>query len=249
MAFSISEFSSQINKHGLAKNSLFLVRLIVPPALAGEVDNTMGRELQFFCRSVTLPELSIQTFDTLPNGFGTPERRPTGMQFPQVPAVFMVDSNFSVMKFFHSWMQRIVNYDTRQPFGQVNGRLPFEIAYKSEYAASMIIDVYSYEQEDIVYTYRMENVYPTSVGEVVEAWENAAEIMTLPITFTYDRMILSGAKQGSVVSNNSRGSGILGNLSSLNTFGQAINQLRRPRGIQDAINQFTNAQTIFNNIF
>jgi len=256
MAFSISEFNSQLNKHGVAKNNLFLVTITLPNALQkelfpGEANEAetpeLVKDIKFFCKSATLPELTVQTVDNFPNTFGTPDRRPSAMQFTQIPTVFMVDSNFKVKEYFHSWMQRIVNYDKQSPIGEVQGRLPFEIAYKTEYSAGVTIEVYSYEQKAITYTYRFENAFPTSIGEVQVAWENAAEIMTLPVTFTYDSMILPGAQIGTVETTSGRGSGILGSLSSLNSYGQAINQLRRPRSIQDTINQFTNAQTIFRN--
>lgn len=268
MAFSISEFNSQLNKHGVAKNNLFLVTIALPPALSRDlgVSPSPGAEplgispaadssppklpvedLKFFCKAATLPELTVQTVDNFPNTFGTPDRRPSAMQFTQLPTVFMVDSNFKVKEYFHSWMQRIVNYDRQSPMGFVDGRLPFEIAYKSEYSAGVTIEVYSYEQKAITYTYKFEGAFPTSIGETQVSWENAAEIMTLPVTFTYDTMIVPGAKVGKVETTSSRGSGILGSLSALNSFGQAINQIRRPRSIQDTINQFTNAQTIFRN--
>jgi hypothetical protein len=68
--------------------------------------------------------------------------------------------------------------------------------------------------------------------------------MTLPVGFTYDELKVSGAKTGNVISGASGANGLLSYLSSINTFTQAIRGLKRPRGIQDAINQVSNVSTI-----
>jgi len=253
MAFNINEFSAQINKHGLAQTNLFIVRITPPPTFTGIADGAednsvslnLSRELQFFCRTVTLPELDVQTVDVQKQAFGAITRKPQSMAFPVLPTVFMVDSNFAVLKFFHRWMQKIVNYDTSAgPISAVDGLLPFEMGYKSDYATTIEIIVYSFQSESITYTYKMDGAYPIQVGNITEAWEAQGEIMTLPIGFTYDSLKVTGAKTGNVLDGASGANGLLSYLSTINTFAQAIRGLKRPRGIQDAINQFTNVSTI-----
>jgi hypothetical protein len=255
MAFNINDFSAQVNKHGLAQTNLFLVRIVPPPGFTGIADGNadednavelnLARELEFFCRSVTLPELDAQTTDYQKQSFGAITRRPQSIQFPILPTVFMVDSNFAILKFFHRWMQKIVNYDTSSgPISEVDGMLPHEMGYKIDYATTIEIIVYSFQSESITYTYKMSGAYPIQVGNITEAWESQGEIMTLPVGFTYDELQVTGAKSGNVVGGLSGGNGLLSYLSSINTFTQAIRGLRRPRGIQDAINQVTNVSTI-----
>jgi hypothetical protein len=253
MAFNINEFSSQINKHGLAQNNLFLVRIIPPAGFTrisdGAEDNSvslnLSSELEFFCRTVTLPELDVQTVDYQRQGFGAITRRPQSMTFPVLPTVFMVDSNFAVLKFFHRWMQKIVNYDTSAGvISEVDDALPFEMGYKNEYATTIEVIVYSFASESITYKYTMSGAYPIQVGNITEAWEQAGEIMTLPVGFTYDELKVTGAKTGNVISGGSGSNGLLSYLSSINTFTQAIRGLKRPRNIQDAINQVSNVSTI-----
>jgi len=79
---------------------------------------------------------------------------------------------------------------------------------------------------------------------VTEAWGQAGDVMTLPVGFTYDEMQVTGADSGSVVDGRGGANGLLIYLSSINTFTQAIKGLKRPRSIQDAINQVTNVSTI-----
>jgi hypothetical protein len=90
----------------------------------------------------------------------------------------------------------------------------------------------------------MSGAYPIQVGNITEAWEQAGEIMTLPVGFTYDELKVTGAKTGNVISGGSGSNGLLSYLSSINTFTQAIRGLKRPRSIQDAINQVSNVSTI-----
>ena len=142
-------------------------------------------------------------------------------------------------------MQKIVNYDTSSgPISEVDGQLPFEMGYKSDYATTIEIIVYSFQSDSITYTYKMSGAYPIQVGNITEAWESQGELMTLPIGFTYDELKVDGAKSGNVLAGGSGGNGLLSYLSSINTFTQAIRGLRRPRSVQDAINQVTNVSTI-----
>jgi hypothetical protein len=85
MAFSISDFHASINRHGLAKNHSFRMRITPPPIIFGQVQNrfpVVNDSIHFYCRSVTLPELDITTADVQHQGFGAITRRPQTMNFP-----------------------------------------------------------------------------------------------------------------------------------------------------------------------
>jgi hypothetical protein len=89
-------------------------------------------------------------------------------------------------------------------------------------------------------------LYPTNIGSVSEAWENNAEVMTLPVGFTYDSLTVSGATSPVVLDRESGVNGLLSWFSTINTVAQAIKGIKRPRNIQDAINEITNISTIVN---
>ena len=72
--------------------------------------------------------------------------------------------------------------------------------------------------------------------------------MTLPVTFAFDELTVDGTVQGTVTGGARGVNGILSFLSSLNTIGQAVSNIRKPRNIQDAINQFTNINTILGSL-
>ena len=251
MSFNIQSFSSKISQHGLAKNNLFFVTIVVPSAIRDEMEKiAVVPDLQFFCRSVTLPEMDMITADIQPQGFGSPQRRPQGMNFPIIPAVFMVDSDFGVMKFFHRWAQAIINYDRSEGVrGIVNNQLPFEMGYKNEYGTKMTVTVFSFgggSETDSIYTYELSGAYPVNIGNTSEAWESTAEIMTLPVGFTYDTLSVTGAKTPVVLDDGLGANGLLTWFSSINSVAQSIRGLKKPKNIQDAINQITNVSTITN---
>lgn len=251
MAFSISEFNSQVNKHGLAKNNIFYTRITLPPALLNLENTIPTSDLRFFCRTFDLPAITYDAYEYREGGVGPSSRRPSSFNYQPVTGVFMVDSNFAVLKFFHRWMQQIVNYDTSAGTNSEDpqGKLPYEFGYEDEYAATIEVVVFSSNQTDKFYTYKFGKAYPLLIGNITEAWQDAADIMVLPVTFTYNSLKVDGTDAGRITGSlNAGGNSIFSELSSLNSYAQAINSLRRPQGIQDAINQLTTVSTVFNSL-
>ena len=196
MAFNVNEFNSKINEMGVAQSNLFVARITVPD---GDVVGLMPTSnLQFLCRTADIPEFTVATTPFRPRGIGPAEQRPTTFDYGPLNLVFMMDSNFNVLKFFHRWMQKVVNYDVTSGGESVasNGTRPYEFGYKDEYAAVIDVKIFSNPLEDKFYEYRFDNAYPTSVGQITTAWENNAEILLLPITFAYDEMKVTGSEAG-----------------------------------------------------
>lgn len=243
MAFNIAEFNAQLNRHGVAKNNLFLARITAP--VSG--DSVSTRDLSFLCRSVDIPELTLDTTKVKPVGYGPGFTRPIGMEFQPIPMVFMVDSNFGVKKFFHRWMQQIVHYDLGS--GGINtspsGMLPYEIGYKDEYAGTVEIIVFADNSEEQVYSYRFGSAYPISVGNITAAWENQAEIMTLPVIFSYEEYTVDGSESGAITTRENRGVGDISYLPSISNYGQSIQGISLANDVQDTIDRYTNVGNIW----
>ena len=248
MAFNISEFTSQVNKHGLAKSNLFYVRLTLPPALSFLESSITTRDLSFFCRSFDLPPMQYDVYEYRESGFGPSTRRPSSFNYTPTTGVFMVDSNFAVLKFFHRWMQQIVNYDVEGGYNSSDpqNKLPYEFGYEDDYAGTMEVIMFSGNQTDKTYTYKFGKVYPTLIGNITTAWENSAEVTVLPVTFTYSELKVDGASTGKITGSLEQSNSLFGALSAINTYGQAISTLSLPDSIQDAINQYTTVTNIFN---
>lgn len=248
MSFNISDFNSKLSEHGVAKTNLFFARITMPRSLLNELNEIpITRDLEFYCKTVTLPEMDIQTSEVQPQAFGPVVRRPQSMNFPVLPVSFMVDSNFGVMKLFHRWTQSIVNYDTSGgQFAGVNNTLPFEMGYKNDYSATMQVAVYSQNTQEVEYVYEFSGLYPINVGGIETSWESTGDVMTLPVGFSYDELKVSGSTRGKVLSDRpgSFTGNLLGWFSSINTTVNMIQSIKRPTSIQDALNQVSNINNI-----
>tara|TARA_B110000967_G_C18881021_1_gene561067 strand:+ start:243 stop:1001 length:759 start_codon:yes stop_codon:yes gene_type:complete len=248
MSFNISDFNAKINEHGIAKTNLFFARITMPRSLLNEFGQiSVTRDLEFYCKTVTLPEMDITTGEVQPQGFGPVVRRPQAMNFPILPVSFMVDSNFGVMKLYHRWMQSIINYDTSGgQFAGVNNALPFEMGYKKDYSATMQVAVYSQNTREVEYLYEFSGLYPINVGSIQASWESAGEVMTLPVGFSYDGLKVTGAKTGEVLAD--RPGSFTGKLlnwfSTINSVANTLQSIQRPTDVQDAINQVNNVNNI-----
>lgn len=251
MAFSVSDFSATINRHGLAKDNLFLARFTTPKTLStgsGNRDNMNLRDLPFFARTVQLPDLDITTTTVKPQGHGVSHKRATVMENGQVQVVFMVDANFAIKKLFHQWNQGVFNHGNGQgPLNSVDGRGLYELNYHDDYTSTLDILAYSYNQEQITYNYKFYGAFPTSVSGVQLAWENNAQIMTITVNFAYDSFSVDGANDGEVTGLDSK-TGLLGFLSSINSVAQQIKQIKKPRNIQDLITQTNNVGRILDTL-
>jgi len=191
MAFNIKDFSSTVNRSGgLATSNLFVMSITNPPRsnFSNRFETEDARELSFLCRTVSIPGMELSTAEISPSGFGHKHRSPIGMQHGQLTAVFMVNSNFNTLSYFQKWMQSIINFDSEGgSFGD-----EYLMSYKDDYSTTITVDVYGKQENSNAYRYTFSNAYPTNTGEIQLAWENQAEIMTLPVTFTYDYMTTTG---------------------------------------------------------
>jgi hypothetical protein len=248
MTFNVSEFSSQLTKHGVAVNNLFVARFTLPGAMTDAMgppesgkDILPIQDVPFFCRSAQLPDLEVNVTDIKTQGHGTSQKRATAMENGIVPVVFMVDSNFAIKRLFHQWNQSIFNHGNGGGVleSSDDGRKLYEYNFHDDYSSVLEVVVYSYNQEEITYNYKFNGAFPVSVGGVQVAWENGAEVMTITVNFAYDSFTVSGAKDGNVEGFNSS-IGLLGFLSSINSVAQQIKSIKKPKNVQDLITQTNN---------
>lgn len=249
MSFNIADFSSKIKKHGTARNTLFRVTIALPHAIREELSAiSVVPDLHFLCQTVTLPEIEIGSTDIQPQGFGPMVRRPQSVSFPLLPAVFMVDENQGVLKFFHRWAQHIVNFDTSGgSFASVNNVLPFEMNYKNDYETVMTVTSFK-DDGTPSYEYKFSGLYPLSIGSVEKSWADNDQLATLPIGFTYDQLKVSGTAQGTY--NPSPGPNSKDALGYdpffLSKESKSFASGKVPTSIQDTINQYS---SINNDLF
>lgn len=201
MAFNVNEFNAKVNDLGLAQSNLFVARITVPDGDVGaQAPGGNTADLQFLCRTVDIPDFTVGMTPFRPRGVGPAEQRPTTFDYGPLNLVFMVDSNFDVLKFYHRWMQKVVNYDVSAggDGATSNGTRAYEFGYRDEYAGVIDVKIFSNQIEDKFYEYRFQNAFPTSIGQITSAWENQGEVLLLPVTFAYDEIKVTGAESASL---------------------------------------------------
>lgn len=239
MPFNISEFNGKLSRYGLARDNLFFVT-ITPPS--GGLLGMPTSDLSFFCRAVQLPGLNITTTDINTQGFGIQEKRPVALPLENLNAIFMIDSNFGVKRFFQSWIQTVVNYDNSEGYTKsVKGMTPYQINYKENYTGVMEVFVYSFNSESIKFKYKFKNIFPVNIGNIDVAWENNDSIMTMAVSFAYDVYQTDGLEQSGILI-----PGDTGYITSLGNFGRALTSIGVNTPIQDIINQYTSVANIVN---
>lgn len=200
MPFNINEFVSNIGG-GLARDNLFMARITIPSSLKRLDSYIDVSKLSFLCKAASLPSLTVEKTPFYPQGFGKAEHAASGFSFDDLRLIFMVDSNYGVLRFFENWVQTIFNYSTYVGYTHqdLRGKIPGEFGYKNEYAATIEVIAYSHYVSDLSskldakdrgtlkHTYTFGNAFPTVVNGIELAWENQAQIMTLPVAFTFDK--------------------------------------------------------------
>lgn len=242
MPFNINEFKSAMNRYGgPARKNLFVVEIAGIPSVNTGIN---VNDIRFFCQNATVPGLNYSVADYYPNGFGVKQTIPLSVQLDQFNAVFMLDSDHMVLKFFHQWMQSVINYNNSNgSFSQINNQLPYEIGYKKDFATTITVKHYSTDSQDYYYEYVLADAFPTQVSGIDVAWADNDSYATVTVNFAYSHIVMSGSKTGSVTERFARGTGTLEMINSIGASGQFINQVNLPRNIQDAINEFTSFNT------
>ena len=269
MAFNVNAFRSTLNSHnGLVPTNAFVMQITEPEwvrkaANSGNEENTDAdapnaplkqtiniadqRDLVMFCDSATVPSKSLDTIDYRPQGFGAVSKIPYGMTQEPLTCSFMLDSDHKVNRFFQMWMQEIVNTGSAfgGPLSTYKDRTDHEIAYKSSYVSTIILTMFAKDSTSI--EYHFQNAYPTQLGGIAMSWDNNDQFARMPVEFTYETVSVF-KNELPLETFSSRGNNLFQQIARLGTIAGVINNIRKPRNIQDAINQVANVQTLLNNI-
>lgn len=261
MSFSISKFKTTMDKYGgPGKANLFEVTINKYKETNSNIEPS--QEFSFFCNRVNFPGIGIET-GSMSNVAQLPTTFPLSMTSAPVTATFMIDSNHEMLAFFHNWIQRVMNYSTKNgPYGAIDdpaaeggdgiGMLPYELGYKDEYGCRMSIKHYateSFGKNDKFYEVVLDNCWPYQVQDMSMDWSLNDQFLTVDVTFAYDRIHYTGDRTGNP-SNRING-GLLETLSDLANFVDTTKQTLssgKPTSIQDAINKISRVRNSYNNI-
>jgi hypothetical protein len=114
MTFSIQAFRSTVSQYGgVARTNLFQCRIPAPPnVIKGDGDGMPLQDLPLWCQSVSIPGVTISTAPIQPQGYGRAEQRVTGITLDNFTAVFIMDAEYRIQKFFNKWMRSTVRNAT-----------------------------------------------------------------------------------------------------------------------------------------
>lgn len=257
MPFNISNFKTTIDKYGgPARTSLYEVRIYKGRETNSALDPQT--EFQFFCQKANFPGIKIETASMVAVS-QRPALFPTVITNEPLTLTFMVDSDHQILSFFHNWIQRVLNYSTKDgTFGAIgegtDAQFPYELGYKDDYACRMSIKHYSTESlGEKYYEVFLEDVYPYVISDMELSWAETDTVLAVTVTFVYGGIHYSGDKTG-IPSQRTNG-GILETLSDLAGLVDVLKQtkdLGKPRSIQDAVNRLNRIRNSYekvNNLF
>lgn len=181
MAFNINEMLGTISDvNGLTRSAKFFCE-IYPPSNVG-----IDRSIYFLCENAMLPGLGLQTEEVKMFGYGTAEKRPYGIAFNDVPVTFLSDANGKVFKFFHKWLQSIYNFNgSTNPNATSTSGLPSgSFEYPNSYYGTVQISHFDEASNEVI-TFKLNEAYPISVGDIQVDWGMSDQIMRIPVSFAY----------------------------------------------------------------
>lgn len=249
MAFNVEAFKSTMQGYGgLAQANKFLVQCDAPPKIRSFAGATAvsAQDLSFFCDTTSLPGKNINTFDYKRQAYGDVTKLPMSRASENVQCTFFVDSNYKILKFFQTWLDYVIEGTDESPNTILDGgRQHREIGFKEDYETRMVIRGFSdlgSTGQGIEYT--LHGAYPIQVGAVSMGWEQNDTLIKLPVEFTYTYYTtrkLDGINPGL---HKPSGIGFFTRLAQLGSIAGVISTIKKPTGIQDAINQVTGVSTI-----
>ena len=222
MAFSIDAFKAAIDRQGgLARTNVFEVRFSRPvtengssPLPWGGSSGISNSDLRFFCQTVTLPGISVETFAHRPNNIDLMQSIPHAIGKQDLECIFMIDDKHQILEYFHSWMRNVVNYSSSgmQAPTTSTEHLVYEIGYKKEYSQTMDIVVYSRNPQSANgdgYICRLRGVFPVQLGQLTLSWNANDEYGTMPVSFSFESFemipVVNGVEQTKPFGNSSVG--------------------------------------------
>tara|TARA_Y100000310_G_C20704127_1_gene833297 strand:+ start:24743 stop:25420 length:678 start_codon:yes stop_codon:yes gene_type:complete len=217
MALNLDEFKANVlnTRGGLARTNKFFVEIFdfnqnlfdTNRAAAARgvrdlqiiltVDDSVNisRDLKFYCSSTNLPGKNINTIDNRRLGYGDIQKMPISRTYDNFTASFFCDNQYGVMKFFHNWLNLIVDNSVEVgDFNPVAGsildniRRPEkahrEITYKEDYQTRIRLTTFN-ERGEQTHRYTLHEAFPVQIGSVDVGWEENDTLLQLPIEFTY----------------------------------------------------------------
>lgn len=246
MAFNIQELKSTVAKYGgLASTNKFMARITLPTGARAYLPDISTRELSLFCDAGTLPGKNVRALDIKRQAYGDIYRMPIAKENKSVGLSFFVDSQYQIMKFFHSWIGFIVEDGNETPNSIMDRQRSYrEVAYLEDYASTLELFGYSDSGEDQGIKFSLYNAYPVQVGDVQVGWEQNDQIMRIPVEFNFTHFTTELIGSPNPRQFVPQGIGFFTRIAQIASLAGVISNIKQPRNIQDLINNVSRVQTV-----
>ena len=241
MAFNINDILSVSNGvGGLTKPSKFLVRIT-------RKDGQIDRTLPFLCNATTLPGIQILVSEYSPQTYGVKQKRPTGVNFQDLPLTFYSDNQGNVFNYFHSWINQVATFNSLSD----NNR--YLLAYPDEYRGTVEIILYDDSQNTVV-SFKLNEAFPYTVDATPIAWDQSDQLLRFNVTFTFtnwstEKLDITTIAHDFDINNNTSvyyGAGSNQNFYSLNQIINPISIISNP--LAQTVQNVANIVNIFSSL-
>lgn len=248
VGFNINNMKSVITKrNGISRTSHFRIIIATPPWLRSQQGGTgIMQDIPFLCDSAVLPGVNLTTSEIRQIGYGAIERRPDVPMFTELPLTFISTGDGEVFKFFHRWIQNVINIGTSDRASSStthNGAFLYETQYASNYRTTIHLYHYNEVGEQLM-VYTFNDAYPIGIGDVPMSWSSTDEIVRLPVQFVYTNWHCDTFEVGKMDSTRGSSSSILQKITSIASVVSTISNMRTPTSIMDAFNQLGNLKNV-----
>tara|TARA_B110000285_G_scaffold197152_1_gene228615 strand:- start:290 stop:844 length:555 start_codon:yes stop_codon:yes gene_type:complete len=172
--FSIQKLKATVGE--FAKGNRYNVSIFPPSGIPALVSNAAINKLPFLCESASLPTKGIATN---PHDIHGPPREIAYREtFTESALSFILDDAFTVKRYFDDWQTNIVSPTTSNP------------SYYDNYVGAINITRLENNSTNLLggpdkYRVRLEEAYPSAVGEVALGHSQGNEVLKLSVTFKY----------------------------------------------------------------
>jgi hypothetical protein len=194
--FDIERFKSvALGNSGVARPNLFLVNFHFSNDMLKGIKSEPSQRLSLLCENTTLPGVHFTTEAIQRYGYGPIEKKPVAAMFNDIPMNFIGDGDGYVLKFFHYWMNFVINFNsgsqgttmkssTGPKSSSSESAKPYEVRYKDDFDCEIEIVLFDATSQKFLVT-TLTHAYPSALNQTTLSWAEADSYMKIGCMMTY----------------------------------------------------------------
>ena len=175
VSYGLDKFISLVKNKALAHNNKYSAVFYLPKSLQASSEKTEVtsnanlQRLTLLCDSVSIPGLSLITNDVAV--YGEARQMPTQRLFSDMNMTFYLDHELNAKRLFDSWMDKIINPNTRSAY------------YYNDYIANA--DIYVHDiNTNVTYKVTLIECYPKAIQQIDMSYASR-DLMKMQVTLQY----------------------------------------------------------------